>query len=551
MKLREMSLLYSFKNADLPNELNDVWLQPDGKTVTLLAKTGTGWHGGGIGLGTSPLNDISQHGNWRHFFPQEESIWHGKIHYDAARNLWLMAMMKNDLRDIVVYTSASSRKIRVITETDLGGDPDDQASLVRFLMYANEWDVEGIIVDRSPTDFNIPQMKGRHRYGDEQTAFEMVQLYLDAYGQVYPNLLLHADGWPTPTHLRAVTVAGHESTDDAVDLITAALLKEDPRPIWFSNWGSNGLVPGGGTTESNLKRALDRILKEQPERYPQAVARVRLVSLDGNAPGMNRQGEHTARFPLYVETGWPEKYGSGYGTRWYHRFQKIAGAEKADAAIGHGPLGALWTIPKEGDTWCFMYYIPTGLSDPADPTLGGWAGRYSLRTGELTGPNMYWNDEEDTFGPFPDTPRDNTVGRYHDAPRRDFKARMDWCVKPFDQANHPPVPTLRAEGKSVAMGILSIQADPGETIALNAAATDPDGDAVRFEYVVYPEAGTYDGPIRSIQADAGGNAELQVPSDAAGREIHVYLEATDNGSARDGTLPDLTRYCRLIIEVNQ
>jgi len=44
------------------------------------------------------------------------------------------------------YTN-SMQKLRVIIETDAGGDPDDEQSLVRFLLYANEWDVEGIIAN--------------------------------------------------------------------------------------------------------------------------------------------------------------------------------------------------------------------------------------------------------------------------------------------------------------------------------------------------------------------------------------------------------------------
>ena len=31
-------------------------------------------------------------------------------------------------------------RLRLLIETDAGGDPDDEQSLVRFLLYANEWD---------------------------------------------------------------------------------------------------------------------------------------------------------------------------------------------------------------------------------------------------------------------------------------------------------------------------------------------------------------------------------------------------------------------------
>jgi CubicO group peptidase (beta-lactamase class C family) len=44
--------------------------------------------------------------------------------------------------------AAQEPRLRVIVETDAGGDPDDEQSLVRFLVYTNEWDVEGIIANR-------------------------------------------------------------------------------------------------------------------------------------------------------------------------------------------------------------------------------------------------------------------------------------------------------------------------------------------------------------------------------------------------------------------
>src|SRR5712692_8487395 len=44
-----------------------------------------------------------------------------------------------------------NHKLRLIIETDAGGDPDDEQSLVRFLLYTNEWEVEGIIANRPRT----------------------------------------------------------------------------------------------------------------------------------------------------------------------------------------------------------------------------------------------------------------------------------------------------------------------------------------------------------------------------------------------------------------
>ncbi len=47
---------------------------------------------------------------------------------------------------IMARTKDSSR-LRVIVTTD--GEIDDECSLVRFLLYANEWDVEAIVTSSS------------------------------------------------------------------------------------------------------------------------------------------------------------------------------------------------------------------------------------------------------------------------------------------------------------------------------------------------------------------------------------------------------------------
>ena len=38
---------------------------------------------------------------------------------------------------------------RVVVMTDIANEPDDQMSLVRFLLYSNEFDVEGLVATTS------------------------------------------------------------------------------------------------------------------------------------------------------------------------------------------------------------------------------------------------------------------------------------------------------------------------------------------------------------------------------------------------------------------
>src|SRR5438105_6157005 len=136
------------------------------------------------------------------------------------------------------------RKLRVIIETDAGGDPDDEQSLVRFLVYANEWDIEGIIANR-------PFARDGENRNRERTGLGIVRRLVNAYGQCYSNLVEHDFRYPTPERLLARTVAGYDDTDEAVKLITAAVDSPDPRPIWYSDWGTDH-----GSATNNLTRAL-------------------------------------------------------------------------------------------------------------------------------------------------------------------------------------------------------------------------------------------------------------------------------------------------------
>jgi hypothetical protein len=65
--------------------------------------------------------------------------------------------------------AAAADKPRVIVTSD--GEIDDECSLVRFLLYANEWDVEGIVTSSSQ----------RHWQGHEWAGDDWARPYLQAY----------------------------------------------------------------------------------------------------------------------------------------------------------------------------------------------------------------------------------------------------------------------------------------------------------------------------------------------------------------------------------
>ena len=94
-----------------------------------------------------------------------------------------------------------------------------------------------------------------------------------------------------------------------------------------------------------------------------------------------------------------------------------------------------------------------------------------------------WTYEERTF-------RDNQYAplfRWRDAWQNDFAARMDWCVKPWNEANHQPHPIVNGDNSRRP---LRIQAERGEEVVLDARrSTDPDGDRLTMDWSVYHEPG--------------------------------------------------------------
>src|SRR5262245_18664737 len=325
----------------------------------------------------------------------------------------------------------NDERLRVIIETDAGGDPDDEQSLVRFLLYTNEWDVEGIIANRA-------QARDGENLNPERTGLGIVRRLLGAYRECYPNLAQHDPRYPKPDKLINCTVAGYDDTDDGVRLIIRAMDRDDPRPLWYCDWGSDR---GSGIV--NMKRALDLVLKERgADSYAKFKERLRLVSYD-------QYGDHTTKiappFTLLVNTFQPALAGK----RWYHRFSALtatAGGFDLERHVrnGHGPLGAMYPtntthVQKEGDTMTFLYLVPTGMNDPNQPTWGSWGGRYGLNDA-FPDQFCYWANEADSWNG--STHRDHTLARWAEHLQNDFRARLDWCVSDFSAANHAPLPRV-------------------------------------------------------------------------------------------------------------
>ncbi len=428
---------------------------------------------------------------------------------------------------------------RLIVLTDIGGDPDDQQAMVRLMLYSNEFDIEGLIATASGTPGELKE---------RITQPQLIREIVEAYGRVRDSLVRHAPHYPPAEQLLAVIKEGNpnrglEAIGEGQDTegsrwIIECADRADPRPLNIAIWGG----------QTDLAQALWRVRQERGDPgLAKFIANLRVFDIDDQD-----HIEHWIfeQFPdlFYVLAKAPEgqdKREGAYRGMYLGGDESLTSREWIDQNLrtGHGPLGALyppktWTAPnphgalKEGDTPSWFYFLPNGLGDPAHPEWGGWGGRY------LRSSHGLFRDAQDQVGDT--TSARATVWRWRPAFQNEFAARMDWSVRPYEQCNHSPVAVLNQDASR---DILRLSARAGENVELSAAgSSDPDGDDLEFTWLVYPEAGTYEGRVKLRGVDAD-TTHLTVPSDAAGTEIHVILEVRDDGS------PPLTSFRRVVIRV--
>jgi len=463
--------------------------------------------------------------------------------------IFIVAAFFSSLPCIASLTSENVEKPRVLILTDIENEPDDAQSLVRFLLYSNQFDVEGIVATTSCWQ------------RDEIADWRIYEI-LEAYEKVRDNLILHEPGYPEYEELKALVKRGYadfgmnavgpEKESEGSDWIVSALKKDDPRPLWVLVWG-------GANT---LAQALWQIdMNESPAETKRLASKLRVYTIsdqDDSGPWIRR------KFPevfYIVSPGYHENGGNAYfyatwiGISGERHYKFPSGADKSlilnpwvDENIqnNHGPLGKEYPdieYAMEGDTPSFLYLINNGLGSADHPDWGSWGGRYELYTPAYkkyfhepeTRP--VWTNTDDMIwvGDLCYVNAQATIWRWREDFQNDFAARMDWCIKDYEEANHPPVAKINT--KNV------IYAKPGDLIELNAEnSVDPDGDELQFSWMHYPEPGNFPGKIEIANADSQ-MATIKAPEVDKPVEIHIILSVTDSGE------PSLTRYQRIIINV--
>lgn len=471
------------------------------------------------------------------------------------------------------------QKARAIFTND--AECDDMNTLVHLLLYTNDIDLEGIVLSSSIYHYGGDEARGiePYRWAGGQWMWD----YLDDYESVYANLLVHDPSYPTPDYLRSVTCIGNIKTTgdmdedtDGSELIRHAVFSDDERPIW--------LLAGGGT--NTIGRALKHVEDEyrgteqwqsvyeqvcaktiiymiitQDDTYRDYISKswpdlpiLHCTNIRGIAFKFNEERDPADALRTLKGT-WLKPYVLDQGPLCanYHTWfdGHVYPGERDEYQYGAHPelIGGKWNgLPSpdqydmisEGDSPAFFHLIDKGLQSVEHPEWGGWGGRFErVDEGEFGSLPAYWqNAVDDDHGP--------TAGYAYQITRwladamNDFACRAAWCVTPrHEDANHVPELAVR-EGNEVT-------ACAGDALVLHAEGSDPDGDALFFDWQRYHELDSYSGEL-GLEQTSDGALRLEIPADARpGDTIHLVARVRDR--AADGDEPYMVAYQRVLVRV--
>ncbi len=377
---------------------------------------------------------------------------------------------------------------RVIIISDIGNEPDDQMSLVRLLLYSNELDIEALIPTTSTW-----QKAASHP--------ETMHALIKAYGEVRPNLLLHAQGWPEATYLDQRVAPGQSAYGMAATGPGKSSAGREghhrhrrartiPRPVWICLWG------GANTLAQAL---IDVRATRSPAEVDKFVSKLRISSIsdqDDAGPWIRREfpnlfyivqpsppdrrrillrhlDRHQRRRLLPQRRRRRLHYRHQRVARDQHPQQRPARQALSPLPVHHGRRYAVLPRPYRQR---LERLAPARLGRLGRPLhLSPALRRDPSQSGPRAATNFCAITSQDTVTGVDGAQHISdqaTIWRWREAFQNDFAARMDWTIQDFAHANHNPVVVVADPSGKAYSGTAPIylDAEVGKPIALDASA---------------------------------------------------------------------------------
>jgi hypothetical protein len=499
-------------------------------------------------------------------------------------------------------STSNTSKPRIIITAD--PELDDNNSMIRFLMYSSDYQIEGLIYASSQFHWK-GDGKGTKWYvpGREYDRFGMnvcpctswrwakderfIHNIVEAYAKSYSNLKIHNKNYPSPDYLKSKIRYGNIEFDGDYSkdtpgsaLIKQVILDDKPGQVFIAAWG-------GAST-------IARALKSIKDQYEFTSEWANIKSKVTRKVILLPSGDQDDTFASYIRPTWPDieyrqfrdspNYGYGAQIRanetnktlltptWMQENVTSRGAigslyrvwgdgkqmVKGDMVDYFGMAGYssdelkkmgyfVWMPPQEkgswlgeGDNHTFMNMLGNGLRAYEKDYYGGWGGRALRKTDVGMFSNLGEASAEQMAAQLGAT---NQPKSTDEIPFPDyFLAAQNSFATRMKWSVTPNFADANHEPTITILSPQKIMVNAGQKIKLNAIAFDPDGNKIALKWYQMP-VGSYTNKIEILNANTL-NAEFIMPKDAlTGQSIHIILEATDDGT------PALASYQRVIIEV--
>ena len=338
----------------------------------------------------------------------------------------MIVIWRSILLILLSVSALGAERPRLCVLTDIGGDPDDRQSMVRLMVYANEFEIDGLIATAAGTPGELR---------DAVTKPELIREIVAGYGKVLPNLLKHADGWPSVEYLQKRIKVGNphrgrehigdeQDTEGSRWLIERVDAGTRDRPLNISIWGG----------QTDFAQALWRVKHDRgDDGYREFIRKLRVYDIgdQDKIAGWMREEFRGLNYVLAKAPNGRAKTDGIYRGMYLTGDESLTSSEWIEANVRRvSPLGALYpmktaTMPnpfgcmKEGDTPSWFFFLPVGGNDPNDPTKPGWGGQFRKAADG-------WFEDR----PFDDGFDPRTVISGHRPEfQADFARRMRWTVE--------------------------------------------------------------------------------------------------------------------------